>query len=114
MVCSTTGARRILRSARGFVLLVLGCAALGACTGVTWGDPHPHGTDGIPQPTQTCPDGSVIPLHDTCPPVPPPPNPPSLPPPEPTQVCPDGTTIPLIQSCPTPKARTEGSRAALD
>lgn len=49
--------------------------------------------DPPPQPTtQTCPDGTVIPVGQTCP----------APPPPVTQTCPDGTVIPATSVCPTP------------
>jgi hypothetical protein len=47
----------------------------------------------LPPPTQTCPDGSVIPATDTCPVVPPA-----------TITCPDGTVVPVGTDCPTPPA----------
>lgn len=38
--------------------------------------------------TQTCPDGSVIPVTSTCPPA--------------TKICPDGSVIPITSTCPEP------------
>jgi hypothetical protein len=45
-----------------------------------------------PTPTQTCWDGSVIPVTNECP----------APPPPTTQTCPDGSVIPATQACPAP------------
>jgi hypothetical protein len=51
-------------------------------------------TRGTP-PTQTCPDGSMVPVTVPCPPPPPPP-------PPATMACPDGTVVQVGYSCPVP------------
>lgn len=44
--------------------------------------------------TQTCPDGTMVPLGDPCPPPPPPP--------PATMSCPDGTIVQAGVACPLP------------